>query len=250
MDIQYHSMRILFDNKPFFVPLKPTHVLDIGTGTGIWAVDVGDLYPDAEVIGTDLSPIQSKWVPPNVKFEIDDLDNTWTYPLDHFDLIHTRLLSGVAINNWGRFFEQCFKHLQPGGYVECQEFDLVAKSDDGSVTPDSPLTKYCDKLEEGYRKGGFFLRINISAIQTALQEAGFIDISAREFKLPIGPWPKDPKLREAGEASLVALLDGLYGLSVACFTRFLGWEVPELNVFLEEVKREWRRKAVHSYWPM
>jgi hypothetical protein len=33
-------------------------VLDIGTGTGAWAIDFADEYPKAEVIGTDLSPIQ------------------------------------------------------------------------------------------------------------------------------------------------------------------------------------------------
>lgn len=37
---------------------EPFRVLDLGTGTGIWAVDFGDLYPKAEVVGVDLSPIQ------------------------------------------------------------------------------------------------------------------------------------------------------------------------------------------------
>lgn len=33
-------------------------MLDLGTGTGIWAIDFADEYPSANVIGTDLSPIQ------------------------------------------------------------------------------------------------------------------------------------------------------------------------------------------------
>jgi tRNA G46 methylase TrmB len=33
-------------------------VLDIGTGTGIWAIDYADAHPDSTVIGVDLSPIQ------------------------------------------------------------------------------------------------------------------------------------------------------------------------------------------------
>lgn len=51
----------------------PHNVLDIGTGTGIWAIDFGmpviqssgailtltaEKYPSANVVGTDLSPIQ------------------------------------------------------------------------------------------------------------------------------------------------------------------------------------------------
>jgi hypothetical protein len=178
-------------------------------------------------------------------------------------------MSGIAVRDWRNLYEQSFKyalivsallgkkfakmdlrHLKPGGYVESQEFDLNAKSDDNSLAADSPVIKYCIKLQEGSIRGGFSLRIDVPAMCDALKAVGFVDISVREFKLPIGAWPRDPRLREAGEASLMALLDGLYGLSVACFTRFLGWEVAELNVFLEEVRKEWKRKAVHSYWPL
>jgi methylase of polypeptide subunit release factors len=36
-------------------PLKnPKRILDIGTGTGIWAIEMADLHPTCQVIGTDL----------------------------------------------------------------------------------------------------------------------------------------------------------------------------------------------------
>jgi cyclopropane fatty-acyl-phospholipid synthase-like methyltransferase len=65
-------------------------VLDLGTGTGIWAIDFADQYPSAMVIGTDLSPIQPTWVPPNLKFEIEDFIDEWTFKPDEFDYIHMR----------------------------------------------------------------------------------------------------------------------------------------------------------------
>jgi len=37
---------------------SPGRVLDVGTGTGIWAIDFADAHPSSTVIGVDLSPIQ------------------------------------------------------------------------------------------------------------------------------------------------------------------------------------------------
>jgi methylase of polypeptide subunit release factors len=33
-------------------------VLDLGTGSGIWAIEYADAHPEADVIGVDLSPVQ------------------------------------------------------------------------------------------------------------------------------------------------------------------------------------------------
>jgi ubiquinone/menaquinone biosynthesis C-methylase UbiE len=45
-------MALLSAKKP------PRNILDIATGVGDWAIQMGDLFPDSTVIGTDLSPIQ------------------------------------------------------------------------------------------------------------------------------------------------------------------------------------------------
>ncbi|KIW10107.1 hypothetical protein PV08_11067 [Exophiala spinifera] len=82
-------------------------VLDIGTGTGIWAIQIGDTFPSAVVIGNDLSPIQPQWVPPNVKFEVDDVESEWPYS-QPFDYIHSRYMAG-SIADWPRLMYQCYK---------------------------------------------------------------------------------------------------------------------------------------------
>lgn len=50
----------------------PRNILDIATGVGDWAIQMGDLFPESTVIGTDLSPIQPAEVPPNVQFYVED----------------------------------------------------------------------------------------------------------------------------------------------------------------------------------
>ncbi|KAG9249984.1 uncharacterized protein F5Z01DRAFT_597488, partial [Emericellopsis atlantica] len=52
-------------------------VLDLATGTGIWAMDYADTHLDAHAIGVDLSPIQRQWTPTNCEFEIDDIEEDW-----------------------------------------------------------------------------------------------------------------------------------------------------------------------------
>lgn len=82
--------------------------MDVGTGSGIWAIDVADEFPDASVLGTDLSPTQPDMVPPNCIFEIDDVRDCWTFPRDHFDFIHIRNLHG-SITDWPSLYEQVYK---------------------------------------------------------------------------------------------------------------------------------------------
>ncbi|KAG5757040.1 hypothetical protein H9Q70_000314 [Fusarium xylarioides] len=95
LDLTHVGLFFTLDEKLFLAPVEePKRVLDISTGTGIWAIDFGDEYPEAEVTGTDLSPIQPVVVPPNVKFVIEDCLLDWTWPEDHFDFIHIRAMYG------------------------------------------------------------------------------------------------------------------------------------------------------------
>jgi ubiquinone/menaquinone biosynthesis C-methylase UbiE len=53
---------LTFGGKLYLCPFpegKQIHrVLDVGTGTGIWAIDFADENLEAHVLGVDLSPIQ------------------------------------------------------------------------------------------------------------------------------------------------------------------------------------------------
>ena len=278
MDLQYHALRLAFDDKLFFAPVgggaappidaksptngttrtstnagPPTHppsaILDVGTGTGIWAVDAGDAYPETEVLGTDLSPIQPAWVPGNVKFEVDDAEADWTFPANHFDLVHTRIMNG-SLRSWPRFFEQAFKHLKPGGWVECQELSVDAKSDDGTLPEEGFVRQWCENQEKAFRSIGGSLVINGEVLKGWMEDAGFTGVEVREFKLPIGQWPKEGRQRECGAFQLVAMLEGIQGLTIAAWTRFLGWKEEEVEVFIARVRGEWKRRGVHSYWPL
>jgi hypothetical protein len=140
--------------------------------------------------------------------------------------------------------------IKPGGWVESQEFDLMVFTDDDTLPSESVILKWCRLMNEGGLMGGFKLRLTSDEIKAAMQEAGFTDITVIDLKLPIGIWTKDLRLKEAGKFALVAMLDGLQGISLAIFTRFLKWQVEEVEVLLAQVRNEWKQRRVHSYWPM
>ncbi|RSL49060.1 hypothetical protein CEP54_012626 [Fusarium duplospermum] len=81
LNTQHETLKILLDGRSCLAPFDdenpPRKVLDIATGSGHWAIDLGDEFPEARIIGTDLSPIQSELVPPNVEFIIDDATDEW-----------------------------------------------------------------------------------------------------------------------------------------------------------------------------
>lgn len=157
--------------------------------------DMADTYPSAQVVGTDLSPIQPSFVPPNCNFEMEDLNTTWTDPENHFDFIHIRELFGCVLD-WDDFFAQAFRHTKPGGYLEVMEHSVWPVSDDGTVNDQSFFTTWGrTAVEMGERTGKSFTIWKESKSQ--MEGAGFVDVVEKRFKWPMNEWPS-PDFRTNG----------------------------------------------------
>ncbi|KAJ4248491.1 hypothetical protein NW762_012829 [Fusarium torreyae] len=222
--ISHHYLTLLLDGKLFLAPIKENvqNVLDVGTGSGIWAMDFAEHYPNAEIVGTDLSPCQPEWVLPNVRFEIDDATETWTWEDNHFDFIHIRYLFG-AIPDWYHLFEEAYRCCAPGGWIESVEADVRIRSDDGTVDLE-PVWKVCDKM---YEEGGKAL--------------------GRSFFIPIGGWPKDPTMAQIGRFVQQTVENDLEGYSYLLWNQFLKWPNDEYQIFLMQLRKAHRNRKVHSY---
>ncbi|MBE3042184.1 hypothetical protein IMZ48_06310 [Candidatus Bathyarchaeota archaeon] len=55
--------------------------------------------------GVDISPIQPDFVPPNCRFEVDDINKPWTFDRDYFDYVHVRCMQG-SVPNWTEFYKR------------------------------------------------------------------------------------------------------------------------------------------------
>jgi len=73
----------------------------------------------AVVTGTDLSPIQPAYVPPNCCFEIDDIEDEWAWT-DKFDYIHGRYITPF-LKDVPKMLRNAYDNLNPGGWFEVME---------------------------------------------------------------------------------------------------------------------------------
>ncbi|KAI9760352.1 MAG: hypothetical protein M1840_002558 [Geoglossum simile] len=199
LDMFHHVMTLSLNGKLHLAPLDKGvgRILDIGTGTGIWAIQMGDEYPETEVLGVDLSPIQPPFVPVNVRFEVDDVESPWQYASNE-DLNLTLSICNksmdAAIGDWPRLFNQTLENLKPGGWAEFHGFDFHLYSDDKSVeTKGEVITQWCNMLLDGYDKLG---RESTPGPKLAgwAKDAGFVNVKETVLKYPVGLWPKDKHL--------------------------------------------------------
>ncbi|KAL3425566.1 methyltransferase domain-containing protein [Phlyctema vagabunda] len=247
LDFQYHVIQEALSQKLHFAPLSnPQTVLDVGTGTGVWAIEMGDAYPDALIEATDLSPIQPDSVPENVQFIIDDAaEDDWAVPEGHYDFIHTRIMMG-SFEDFGEIVKRGFRYTKPGGWMESQDVMHPPFCDDKTMPRDWPFREWSQSIEDAALQAGRPLRI-ANQLKRWYIEAGFVDVQEKVVKLPINTWPKDKDIKVLGQWWCENLLSGLQGFSLALLSRVFLWTKDEIEVYLVNVRRSMTDKRVHAY---
>lgn len=143
--------------------------------------EFADRYPNASVTGTDISPCQPQWVPPNVRFDLDDATLKWTWNANHFDLIHIRYVFG-AIQDWTGLFKEAYRCYVPGGWMQSVECDVEFRSDNGTTKLEPVLASYGDLFREGGKvlNQSFFVQ---ELQQQAIDQAGFVEKKVVRYKV-------------------------------------------------------------------
>lgn len=225
----------------------PTRILDLGTGTGIWAIDMADKYPEASVFGIDLANIQPERIPSNLRFRIpQDFESPWTLGEGSFDLIHLRTGCG-SVSSWPEIYQRIHDHLKPVyGSFEQVELDMAPRCDDGTLQSDSILLRWWGYLDEATARVNKPLAYN-RWTGHMLQGAGFVDIQEHVIKIPLSSWPADPHLKDVGRWYNLGMTEGLEAFSLAPFTRVNHWPLDDVRRLVRDVKNVMCDKKVHTY---
>ncbi|KAJ3455182.1 hypothetical protein MRS44_013782 [Fusarium solani] len=221
LNTQHEILKILLDGRSCLAPFSqknpPRKVLDIATGSGCWAIDLGD--------ETDEWPQGRDWC--------------------NFDLIHTRVTMGCWSDMAKQIIQPAFERLKPGGWIECQELEGLLECDDGSVK-DNAFKKWCDDIVDASITADRPLP-GAASMKQAFIEAGFVDIHEKIYKIPINGWPKDRRLKRFGELWHANVVEGLQALSYGLLHRVKGMTKEEIEVNLVDVRKDLADQRMHGY---
>ncbi|KAL7621005.1 hypothetical protein AAE478_008317 [Parahypoxylon ruwenzoriense] len=195
-EVQHKLYRLCLDGDltATRLPLDVANILDLGTGTGVWAIEMAARYPQAKITGIDVYPIQRrKGVPPNVRFKIDDVENAWDCADGTLDFVHARSIAG-GVRDWPALIRKAYAKLKPGGLLEVTEINLQILDFDGKFAE----AELCPGFLQLFHDLGGRVGVNFDPgprVFDWLIEADFEKIVRRSEILPLGNWAGDDKLR-------------------------------------------------------
>ncbi|KAG9048516.1 hypothetical protein FS837_012706 [Tulasnella sp. UAMH 9824] len=187
-------------------------VLDVGSGSGSWVIEMGRQFPHAEVVGLDLAPANlSSEPPPNCRFECDDANLGLLHYKGSFDVVHASCIT-TGITNYRRFMDEVVEILRPGGVFLTVAGDMQVRDENYNTLPlihgGEPGFTYTLRLIHAILEAMRTKCPGIDAypkIYGWLQDQGNVWESTGQkiLDIPVGPWEVDMSAKDKHVAELM-----------------------------------------------
>ncbi|KAI2611947.1 S-adenosyl-L-methionine-dependent methyltransferase [Hypoxylon sp. NC1633] len=236
----------LLDGDLFKAPLgEVSHVLDVGTGTGIWALEFAKAYSNAKVLGIDISKPSPLEVPPNCNFGVKDFTERWEYA-QKFDLIHCRLLFTIP-HDPRALMQQAYDWLEPGGYLEFHEMYGELMDFDGTVRG-TALAKLSSSGVTAMHRLGNKNVLALPFFKQWMADVGFENVVELHRGLPCNGWPKGTHklVGELQMKSASGMGDAYYHL----LTKGLEMPPEEAAELVQKAAEDISNTNIHGYFPV
>lgn len=184
LDLQHKLFKLYHDGALYRAPVpSPKNVLDVATGTGIWAIQFALQNPDAEVVGTDLSLIQPHNAAENCSFIKENSEyDEWVYEYQRpFDFVYMRLVNS-CFDNHRTVFKKAYDNLEPGGWIELNDATFELLCTDGSVEGTN-IQRWSERMFEAAAACGRDFKVP-NKYKQWLIDTGFVDVVEE-----VGPMP-------------------------------------------------------------
>lgn len=190
LDFQHYMLRYAL-RANYAAPVERlTSILDVGSGTGRWAMEMAQIFPQANVIGTDLVEPKSESLsatlghgldqrPDNYAFVQANVMNGLPFADNQFDFVHMRLLLfAIPAASWPAVASELLRVTKPGAWVESVE---TGPQQNGGRAMDQIVAW----ITEASRRRGVDPLLGPRVAQF-FAEAGLRDMVTREVRLPVG----------------------------------------------------------------
>ena len=78
--------------------------------------------------------------------------------------------------------QQAFDHLNSGGWIEWQEYEMTAYTDDDSIPENNAMVRWLANLHKATDKFG--KKINIAPnLKSYMENSGFVNVSDKVYKV-------------------------------------------------------------------
>lgn len=232
LDVQHVLMQAVLQN-PYQAPLvNPGEILDVGCGTGRWAYEMAQLFPQATVVGCDLvePPAGALSVPSNYRFVQADVLKGLPFPDQSFDFVHQRfLVLALPAHVWPGVLRELVRVARVGGWVEVVEAQVSADHAGASARQ---LTDWIIELgrQRGIECGQF------PPFAEELRQAGLASVIQRHIAIPLGKWGGQIGTMMqangvAGVRAMKPLILSQLGVSAEEFDRVLAGAIIEYDQF-------------------
>jgi SAM-dependent methyltransferase len=181
---QHYALYHTFGNH-YLAPLSPETrtILDVGCGTGIWAMDMAQQFPQAHIIGVDIALTSlPRVLPETCLFAHADILQGLPFPSHQFDFTHQRLLVlAIPALRWPDVVQELVRVTRPQGWIELLEVGTT-------VHQAGPAT---ERLLGWVREISQALGIDLTMVTRLadlLKQAGCQAVEAQDLPVPLGSW--------------------------------------------------------------
>lgn len=135
--------------------------------------------------------------------------------------------------------------MQSGGWIEFQDLLLNLCCDDDTMPQDYVLSKIPNLTIQALKSLDFDADF-VNRVPRELESAGFINIRREIFKVPVGAWPRNEKMRYFGLMAREVLVELLRPLASRPF-QSLGLSQSDLNAMISEAEDALEHIDYHIY---
>ncbi|KAH7123342.1 S-adenosyl-L-methionine-dependent methyltransferase [Dactylonectria estremocensis] len=229
-------------------------VADIGTGTGIWLLDVAKSLPSTcQLTGFDMTssafPPPETW-PPNVSLKIHDMFLPFpASEIGTYDVVAVRFVSSATPREeWARAIENLMTLLKPGGWLQWIDSCNFSLYNSVAGTSRAACQEIYDGLQPFRSKDDLVIGLMMREPtdvkrEDVFQKLGLVDVHQDVFSTDKLQDP-ELQLRDKGTRNVITCFLGC--LEELAGVEGSGWSRERIERVKEEARREIDNGVYHT----